>query len=56
MLQSTEVHDLQVNGWIYTSVLGPDDSYTVKEHCEYTTIINFNKWGDQILFRREVLR
>ena len=46
-------HQLQLDGWIYTRVLRPQDVYDEEEGWEYTTIEDFNKWGDKLLFRRE---
>ncbi|KKL94148.1 hypothetical protein LCGC14_1867610 [marine sediment metagenome] len=51
-LLGTEAYELQVQGWIYTRVLRPDNSYTEEDQWEYTTIGNFNRWRDRLLFRR----
>ena len=53
-LQSTEARELQHQGWIYTRVLRPDDTYTEENQWEYSTIENFNRWDDRILFRRSL--
>lgn len=53
LLEDT-AHQLQIEGWIYTRVLRPTDLFSKEDGWEYTTIDNFNKWEDKILFRRIV--
>ncbi len=46
--------ELQQQGWIYTRVLRPEDIVKNEEGWEYTIIDDFNKWGDKLLYRREI--
>ncbi len=54
-LLSPEALALQKDGWIYTRVIRPEETYETEEGWEYTMITNFNKYGDSLLFRRKML-
>lgn len=53
-LLSEKAVNLQYEGWIYTRALRPNDTYEHEFGWEYTTLDNFNKWGDRLLFRRKL--
>jgi hypothetical protein len=57
-LLSRESVDLQLDGWVYESVIkGGDDKETVPvstSDFEYKALPVENRWGDQVLYSRRI--